>query len=103
MVASITRQGGLSRLEWAIVALTILVGGSVVVSMCSEGWKKERYMETAAIPLIEALDRYHAVNKSYPENLEKLVPTYIRELPGCTPHSEKAMPYFVDKDSGEYF
>jgi hypothetical protein len=102
--APITRQAGITKLEWTIVALIILIGGSVVVSMYRGSEQKRRHMETASIPLIEALDHYRAANISYPDALGKLVPTYIQELPACNPQSnESGMAYSVDKDSGEYY
>lgn len=104
MIAPLTRQVGLTKLEWTIVALIILIGGSVVVSMQLEAEHKRRHMETASIPLIEALDRYRVANKSYPDALEKLVPTYMQELPVCNPRSNNpGMAYNVDKESGEYY
>ena len=104
MIAPITRQIGLTTLEWIIVALIILIGGSPVVSMYLEGEQTRLHMETASIPLIEALDRYRAANKSYPDALEKLVPVYIQELPVCNPQSNKsAIAYNLGKDSGEYY
>ena len=104
MIAPITRQIGLTTLEWIIVALIILIGGSPVVSMYLEGEQTRLHMETASIPLIEALDRYRAANKSYPDALEKLVPVYIQELPVCNPQSNKSgIAYNLGKDSGEYY
>jgi hypothetical protein len=103
-----SRKAGPTKLEpiivGVLVALILLIGGSVVVPMHLDGEKKRRHMETVSIPLIEALDRYRADNKSYPDDLGKLVPTYMRELPVCNPLSSKpGMAYTVDKDSGEYY
>ena len=57
-----------------------------------------------AVPLIEALDRYRAAHKSYPDRLQKLVPAYLPELPGCNPRSAgSGIAYTVDRDSGEYY
>lgn len=104
MIAPITRQVGLTTLEWTIVVLIILIGGSVVVSMSLDGEQKRRHVETASVPLIEALDRYRAANKSYPDALDRLVPIYMQQLPVCNPQSNKpGMAYNVDKDSGEYY
>ncbi len=102
MIAPITRQVGLTRLELIIAALIVLIGGGVVVALAMDSNQKIRYMETTSVPLIEALDRYRAQNKSYPDKLEKLVPAYMQELPGCN-SQKKRMAYTVDKDSGEYF
>jgi hypothetical protein len=103
VTAPLTRQAGISTLEWIIIMLIILIGGSVVVSMNRDGEQKRRHLETASIPLIESLDRYRASTKSYPDTLEKLVPTYLQELPSCNPQSGTPMAYSFEKDSGEYF
>jgi Tfp pilus assembly protein PilE len=106
-IASIKRQVGFTKLEWIILALIIFlimpITITVVMSKYQKGAQTIRRIETVSIPLIEALDRYHAANRSYPDSLEKLVPTYIQELPTCNTQSSNPMAYFVEKDSGEYF
>ena len=48
-VASTRRQGGLTKFEWFIVALIILIGGGVAVSMYREGLPKLRPMQTSYV------------------------------------------------------
>jgi len=67
----------------------------------NEAQRRSR-IESVSIPLIEALSRYRAANKSYPDALEKLIPTYIQELPSCNLQSSNAMAYNV-VNSEEYF
>ena len=98
-----TKQAGIGTLEWIIVALIILIIGGTVVYSERESARKARYMESVSGELIDALDRHRAANKSYPDTLEKLVPTYMQELPGCLPQAYKPIYYYVDKTSGEYF
>jgi hypothetical protein len=98
------RQAGVTKIEWLVIALIVAIGGGVLVNMHLKGEKVRLHMETAAIPLIEALDRYRIANKSYPDKLANLVPTYLPELPACNPQSAKpGMAYNVDKASGEYY
>lgn len=99
-----SRQAGITKVEWILIVLIVVIGGSVLVSMHLQSEEKRRHMETVAIPLIEALDRYRVTNKSYPDSLQKLVPTYLPELPGCNPRSANSgMAYNLDKDSGAYY
>jgi len=89
--------------SWIIVVLIIVIIGYVVGTMLSESEDKRRHMETVAVPLIEALDRYREANKSYPESLDELVPMYLPDIPSCNPKSStQGLGYFIDKDSGEY-
>jgi len=100
----INRQSGVTKTEWLVIALIVAIGGGVLVDMHLRGEKARRHMESAAIPLIEALDRYRIVNRSYPDKLAMLVPTYLPELPACNPKSANpGMAYNVDKFSGEYY
>jgi hypothetical protein len=93
----------MTKMEWILIVLIAVIGGSVLVGMHLQGEETRRHMETAAIPLIQALDRYRALNKSYPDSLEKLVPTYLPELPSCNPRSASSrIAYNLDRDSGEY-
>ena len=96
MIAPITRQGGLTRLEWIIAVLVLVIGGGVMVALAMDSKEKIHYMETTSISLIMALDRYRAENALYPDKLEKLVPAYIQELPGCSSKKTR-MAYTVDK------
>lgn len=60
-------------------------------------------MKNAAVPVIAALDKYRSVKGGYPDSLDKLVPEYISEVPGCKPGTpQPRMRYWLAKDSGEY-
>jgi hypothetical protein len=101
------RQSGATRTEWLVIALMlaliVAIGGGVLVDMHLKGEKARVHMESAAVPLIEALDRYRAANKSYPDKLANLVPTYLPDVPACNPQAANpGMAYYVDKVSGEY-
>jgi Tfp pilus assembly protein PilE len=96
-------SSGITRIEWILIVLIVAIGGAVLVPMHLQGEERRRHMETVAVPLIEALDRYRAAHKSYPDSLQKLVPAYLPELPGCNPRSaSSAMAYYVEPNSGEY-
>lgn len=96
-------QTGISRIEWILIVLIVAIGGAVLVPMHLQGEERRRHMETAAVPLIEAMERYRAANRSYPDHLQKLVPAYLPELPGCNPRSASSgMAYYVEPNSGEY-
>lgn len=96
-------SSGITRIEWILIVLIVAIGGAVLVPMHLQGEERRRHMETVAVPLIEALDRYRAAHKSYPDSLQKLVPAYLPELPGCNPRSARSgIAYNVDRDSGEY-
>ena len=89
--------------NWILVVIIIVSIGSVLVPMSLVSEDKRRHMETVAVPLIEALDRYREANKSYPESLDELVPMYLPDIPSCNPKSStQGLGYFIDKDSGEY-
>lgn len=61
-------------------------------------------MKNAAVPVIAALDKYRSVKGGYPDSLDKLVPEYISEAPGCKPGApQPRMRYWLAKDSGEYW
>ena len=97
-------SSGITRIEWVLIVLIVAIGGAVLVPMHLQGEEKRRHMETVAVPLIEALDRYRAAHKSHPDRLQKLVPAYLPELPGCNPRSAgSGIAYTVDRDSGEYY
>ena len=97
------RQAGVTKTEWLVIALIVAIGGGVLVDMQLRGAKAQLHMETVAVPLIEALDRYRNANQSYPDALSRLVPTYLPELPACNPQSANPrIAYNVDKVSGEY-
>ena len=64
MIPSRSRQAGLTTLEWVCLALTLAVGGGLVVYMHLESEQKVRYMETVSAPLMQALAAYRTVNKS---------------------------------------
>jgi hypothetical protein len=96
-------QTGISRIEWILIALIAAIGGAVLVAMFLQSEEKRRHIETAAVPLIEALERYRAANKSYPDRLQSLVPAYLPELPGCNPRSASSrMAYYVERNSADY-
>lgn len=60
-------------------------------------------MKNAAAPVIAALDKYRSVKGGYPDSLDKLVPEYISEMPGCKPSTQQPqMHYWLSEDSGEY-
>lgn len=97
------RQSGVTKTEWLVIALIVAIGGGVLVDWHLKGERARLHMENAAVPLIDALDRYRTANQSYPDTLAKLVPTYLPELPACNPQSANpGMAYNVDKVSGEY-
>jgi hypothetical protein len=98
------RQAGVTKIEWFVIALIVAIGGGVLVDMQLKGEKARVHMETAAVPLIEALERYRNANNAYPDTLARLVPTLLPELPACNPQSANpGMAYNVDKVSGEYY
>jgi len=98
------RQDGVTKVEWLIIALIVAIGGGVLVDMYLRGETARVHMESAAMPLIESLDRYRMAHQSYPDTLAKLVPMYLPELPACNPQSANpGMAYNVDKVSGEYY
>jgi hypothetical protein len=96
-------QTGIGRIEWILIVLIVAIGGAVLATMHFQSEERRRHMETVAVPLIEALERYRAANKSYPDRLQSLVPAYLPELPGCNPRSASpGMAYYVEPKSGEY-
>jgi hypothetical protein len=98
------RHAGVTKVEWILIVLVVVIAGYGLVSMQLQSEERRRHMESVAIPLIEALDRYRVATKSYPDNLQKLVPTYLQELPGCNPGSASSgMAYNLDSNSGEYY
>jgi Tfp pilus assembly protein PilE len=104
VIAPASLQTGITKIEWILIVLIAAIVVSVLVATHREGEQTRRHMEAAAIPLIEALDRYRAANKSYPDTLQKLVPVYLPELPRCNPRSTSSgIAYNLDKDSGEYY
>ena len=96
-------SSGITRIEWILIVLIVAIGGALLATMHFQSEERRRHMETVAVPLIEALDRYRAAHNSYPDALQKLVPAYLPELPGCNPRSAGSkMAYYVDPRSGEY-
>jgi hypothetical protein len=60
-------------------------------------------MKVAAIPVIEAIERYRYVNGTYPDSLSSLVPQTIPALPRCRRHNpESIMVYLREKETGQF-
>jgi len=104
MIKIVSKQDEFTKIEWIVIILIFACIGSVLVPMHFQSEEKRRHMETVTVPLIEALDRYHETNMSYPDSLQKLIPMYMSELPSCKSQSPKSgMGYHIDKNSGEYY
>ena len=94
--SSVSGQLGISKLEWLIVLVIVLIGGWVVASMLGKEDAKSRIVEEQAAPLIAALERYKSEQGGYPRELSSLTPRYVSELPKCSVSDNGPMPYFVD-------
>ena len=97
------RQLGLSRIEWTILLVIVLISGGVVMSMSKDTSTKSRIVEEQAAQLIVALGLYKTETKAFPKDLSLLVPKYLRELPGCSQESKVPMPYFFDEDTKAFW
>lgn len=70
--------------------LTVIVGVvvlhflflSVMITFTSETETK-LVVVPSQVPVIEALSKYKSVNGNYPDNIELLIPEYLKSLPDC--------------------
>jgi hypothetical protein len=97
------RQLGLSKIEWIVLLLMVLIGGGVVMSISKDTSAKSRIVEEQAAPLIVALRQYRTDNNAFPKDLSLLVPRYVRELPGCSQDSEVPMRYMFDENTKAFW
>ena len=96
-------QRGVTKIEWILLGLLIAIVATGLTMVVLRADNAQNAMKAAAIPVMEALDRYRAANGSYPDSLERMVPTYLPELPNCSPSPPRPrMAYVVSKDSGAY-
>jgi hypothetical protein len=75
------RADGASELAVNRVAAGILVAGFIFASERAALSYHATARNESAIILVEALEGYKAVNQSYPEELGKLVPDFLPEIP----------------------
>ncbi len=53
----------------------------LLISSCTDINKQEQQGHELSEPVILAITKYHQANKKYPQNLESLIPKYIKDMP----------------------
>jgi hypothetical protein len=97
------KKSVISIITWILIAFIIAViviwlGSQIVTSRSNIS-----YMESAAVPLIDALEKYKKVNGSYPDTLQPLQPDYISSLPLCSKNSARSISYFLNRELNAYY
>ena len=91
------------KLGYPAVIAFFLIGiiAFVIIGVVTEG-PKSSLVDTTFAPVIDALDKYKATNRRYPDKLDALLPAYLSALPSCPDSTKPGAAYFVDPKSGEY-
>lgn len=96
------KKSALSIIGWTLLSLVVIAIIFWIGSIFVASRSNIRYMESAAVPLIEALEKYKRTNGSYPDTLQQLQPAFISALPVCRPGSSSIISYNLDKDQDMY-
>ena len=96
------KKRAIDAIAWTLISFIILVIVFAIGSVLVASRNNIRYMESSAVPLIEALEKYKEVKGSYPDTLQQLQPTFISELPACRQGSANVISYSVNKEHDEY-
>jgi hypothetical protein len=107
MSANGKKTGGkrsvVSIITWILIAFIITVIVTCIGYFIAVSSSNIRYMESAAIPLIDALEKYKNVNGSYPDTLQPLQPNYLSSLPLCRKDSASTISYYFDREQNVYY
>lgn len=68
---------------WTIIALTAWLSWPISRAPQWAQWRRAGLLSASqrAVPLIEAIEKYHRRNNRYPANLQELVPQYLPSVP----------------------